>query len=114
MRNVEPALSHLFIVQPFAGGMASLFSTHPPVQERIRRLRGNKNTTNKKSGRGAPHPLPQVAGALRLRFPRLRSGQAGQATGLGVTMGSGEEARLSQAQARDRDSSSAFLPYLAL
>ncbi|MEE8606983.1 MAG: hypothetical protein V3S55_05225 [Nitrospiraceae bacterium] len=40
MRNVEPALSHLFIVQPFAGGMASLFSTHPPVQERIRRLLG--------------------------------------------------------------------------
>lgn len=40
MRNVEPSQSHLFIVQPFAGGMASLFSTHPPVQERIRRLLG--------------------------------------------------------------------------
>ncbi len=40
MRNVEPALSHLFIVQPFAGGRASLFSTHPPVQERIPRLLG--------------------------------------------------------------------------
>ena len=55
-------------------------------------LRTSRPATSKKSGRGAPHPLPQVAGALRLRFPRLRSGQAGQATGLGVTMGSGEEA----------------------
>ncbi len=40
MRSVEPSLSHLFIVQPFAGGMASLVSTHPPAQERIRRLLG--------------------------------------------------------------------------
>ncbi len=30
--------SHLFIVNPFFGGMQKLFSTHPPVEERIRRL----------------------------------------------------------------------------
>ena len=36
-----PASSHLFIVQPFTGAMlASLFSTHPPIRERIRRLLG--------------------------------------------------------------------------
>ena len=39
MRNVNPATSHLFIVKPFSGrGLASLFSTHPPVEERIARL----------------------------------------------------------------------------
>ncbi|HPR64264.1 MAG TPA: zinc metalloprotease HtpX [Thermoanaerobaculia bacterium] len=32
------ATSHLFIVHPFSGGMASWFSTHPPIPERIKRL----------------------------------------------------------------------------
>lgn len=39
MQNGGPATSHLFIVNPFAGGIAGLFSTHPPVEERVRRLR---------------------------------------------------------------------------
>jgi heat shock protein HtpX len=39
MHNVKPAQAHMYIVQPFSGGLASLFSTHPPVEERIRRLR---------------------------------------------------------------------------
>jgi heat shock protein HtpX len=35
-----PATSHLFIVNPLSGGLvASLFSTHPPIPERVRRLR---------------------------------------------------------------------------
>jgi len=33
-----PADSNLFIVNPFLGGVQSLLSTHPPVEERIRRL----------------------------------------------------------------------------
>jgi heat shock protein HtpX len=38
--NVNPATAHLFIVNPLSGGaIASLFSTHPPIQERVRRLR---------------------------------------------------------------------------
>jgi heat shock protein HtpX len=36
----NPATAHLFIVNPLhGGGLASLFSTHPPMQERIARLR---------------------------------------------------------------------------
>jgi heat shock protein HtpX len=34
------ATAHMYIVNPLkAGGMANLFSTHPPVQERVARLR---------------------------------------------------------------------------
>ena len=37
----NPATAHMFIVQPFTGrGVANLFSTHPPIPERIRRLLG--------------------------------------------------------------------------
>ncbi len=35
----NPAHSHLFIVNPFLGGLQKMFSTHPPMEERIRRLR---------------------------------------------------------------------------
>jgi len=35
----NPAHSHMFIINPFFGGLQRLFSTHPPVEERIRRLR---------------------------------------------------------------------------
>lgn len=37
--NANPATSHMFIVNPLSGGgMARLFSTHPPIEERIKRL----------------------------------------------------------------------------
>ncbi len=39
--NANPATSHMFIVKPFSGrAMLNLFSTHPPIEERIRRLLG--------------------------------------------------------------------------
>lgn len=39
MQNANPATAHMFIVAPFSGRDAmKLFSTHPPVEERIARL----------------------------------------------------------------------------
>ncbi len=39
--RASPATSHMFIVMPLsAGGLGNLFSTHPPIEERIRRLLG--------------------------------------------------------------------------
>ena len=41
--QLNPAQAHMFIVNPLrgrrGGGVASLFSTHPPTEERVRRLR---------------------------------------------------------------------------
>lgn len=41
MHGANEATSHMFIVNPFSGGLSglrSLFSTHPPTEERIARL----------------------------------------------------------------------------
>jgi heat shock protein HtpX len=37
--KVNEAVSHLFIVNPLSGFSATMFSTHPPMQKRISRLR---------------------------------------------------------------------------
>jgi len=39
--SLQPATASLFIVNPLAGagGLMTLFSTHPPMEERVRRLR---------------------------------------------------------------------------
>jgi heat shock protein HtpX len=40
---VNPAAAHMYIVNPLAGlkgaNFSGLFSTHPPIEERIKRLR---------------------------------------------------------------------------
>jgi heat shock protein HtpX len=39
--DATPSTAHMFIVNPFAGamsGLRTLFSTHPPTEERIERL----------------------------------------------------------------------------
>ncbi len=41
MQKVNEATAHMFIVNPLSGQkLAGLFSTHPPMEERIRRLEG--------------------------------------------------------------------------
>jgi heat shock protein HtpX len=41
----SPATSHMFIVKPFSGkSVLGLFSTHPPVEKRVERLRGMRGT----------------------------------------------------------------------
>ena len=39
--DANPATAHMFIIKPFsAGGMMSLFSTHPPTEQRVQALLG--------------------------------------------------------------------------
>lgn len=42
LRFGSQATSSLFIINPFRGGLAGLFSTHPPIVERTKRLREMK------------------------------------------------------------------------
>ena len=45
--NTAPATAHMFIVNPLSGGaLMSLFSTHPPIEERVRRLEGMAGIIN--------------------------------------------------------------------
>ena len=41
MEDAKPATAHMFIVNPLSGrSLMNLFSTHPPIEDRIARLRG--------------------------------------------------------------------------
>jgi heat shock protein HtpX len=45
MHDASPATAHMFIVSPLTGGgLMSLFSTHPPMEERIARLEAMRFT----------------------------------------------------------------------
>lgn len=56
-----PATASLFIVNPLRGGaVLSLFSTHPPVEERVRRLRELQGRMP-----GSPRPSPALGGVYR-------------------------------------------------
>jgi heat shock protein HtpX len=46
--EANPSTAHMFIVNPLSGrSLANLFSTHPPLQERIARLRGGRSSSGK-------------------------------------------------------------------
>ena len=52
--DANPSTAHMFIVNPLSGKrLQSLFSTHPPVEERINRLRGRPA-----DGPSTPPPSP--------------------------------------------------------
>ncbi len=56
--QASPATAHMFIVNPLsAGSLMHLFSTHPPLEERIARLRGR--------GSASPPPPPAAKGGRR-------------------------------------------------
>lgn len=58
MRNQNPATQHMFIVNPLHDGGASLFSTHPPTQDRIKALMGLMGTYGRTQAAGlAPPPV---------------------------------------------------------
>jgi len=41
--DANPATAHMFIIKPFSGrGLVSLFSTHPPTEQRIAALLGER------------------------------------------------------------------------
>jgi len=43
--QAQPATAHMFIMNPLSGSsLMNLFSTHPPIEERVARLRGTKIT----------------------------------------------------------------------
>jgi len=49
--KASPSSAHMFIVNPLAGGgIANMFSTHPPIAERVARLRGVKYSPVSSSG----------------------------------------------------------------
>ena len=51
--NANPSTAHIFIVNPLSGrSLMSLFSTHPPLEERIARLRGYPAETDQISNSG--------------------------------------------------------------
>ena len=61
--QVNQAAEPLYIVKPFSGkGIAGLFSTHPPIEERVKRLRQMR-----------PSLLGRRADALRAQALRLRA-----------------------------------------
>lgn len=71
--QANPSTAHMFIVNPLAGkSLQSLFSTHPSVEERIARLRGERP----RQGPSVPPPPPasghRQAEAGRAFWDRLR------------------------------------------
>ena len=55
--NANPSTAHMFIVNPLSGrGLQNLFSTHPPMEERIARLRGGSQPERYAGGPQPPTP----------------------------------------------------------
>lgn len=70
--EANPATAHMFIINPLSGlRIDALFSTHPPTEERIRRLMALGGGS---FGGGAPmRAVPQTGGASPWTKPRGKS-----------------------------------------
>ena len=70
--EANPATAHMFIINPLSGlRLDALFSTHPPTEERIRRLMAMGGSG---FGGGAPmRAVPQTGGASPWTKPRGKS-----------------------------------------
>ncbi len=57
--NANPSTAHMFIVNPLSGrSLMSLFSTHPPMAERIARLRGARPNPHAEGPKPPKTPTP--------------------------------------------------------
>ncbi|MEJ2037529.1 MAG: zinc metalloprotease HtpX [Desulfosarcinaceae bacterium] len=66
----SPSTAHMFIVNPLSGrSLSSLFSTHPPIEDRIARLRGTRppQMTEVAGHDSPPQPQDQNQGLARGR-----------------------------------------------
>ena len=68
--QVNQAAEPLYIVKPFKGkGIAGLFSTHPPIEERVRRLRqmrpSSAKTPPSQDASGSSGPSHEAARSMR-------------------------------------------------
>ncbi len=73
--DTSPATAHMFIVNPLAGGsLMGLFSTHPPIAERIARLRGSDAAGTPSSPPPPPITVdrPSIAEEGRAFWDRLK------------------------------------------
>lgn len=71
--HANPSTAHMFIVNPLSGkSLQSLFSTHPPMADRISRLRGVRPQSEQgPSGPSVPPPPPGAGGD-----PQTQAGRA--------------------------------------
>ncbi len=77
----NPATAHLFIINPLhAGGVANLFRTHPPTEERIRRLvamAGGRAEPPRATATSTPRRQTSAAPAARRGSVPSAGGRAG-------------------------------------
>ena len=58
--EANPSTAHMFIVNPLSGrSLMSLFATHPPIAERISRLRGSRSVGRPSAPADMPPPPEQ-------------------------------------------------------
>ncbi|MBM3643061.1 MAG: zinc metalloprotease HtpX [Alphaproteobacteria bacterium] len=80
--EANPATAHMYIANPLSGGgLASLFSTHPPMEERVARLEAMAQNWRGGGGQrgwpGAPAPAPRATTRGRSSIPQSGDERSG-------------------------------------